>query len=279
MFTATMPLSGGPEQWARALEGLVESNLVEIRRARAHDSVLPELYQAARAGKVRYMEEEKEEWRTIADVLKAGQGDCEDLSAWRVAELRAAGETKARPVIKRTGITRYHALVMRGSGQVEDPTKILLKMQKRKVAGPMENRTLSWRVEPLPGGGYQGWVSVPLLDGTRRVLGATGIDPAAALFAAAGDAMPASMPAVQELIRKGLEAQGAAQAPVSALLPTSLPAGSPPEAQAALLVLRLLTHPKIKSKVKKAWGKLKRKLRIRGYSGGIETLLGACYGR
>lgn len=49
---------------------------------------------------IRYERESKlqggERWQTIPEILKTGRGDCEDLSAWRIAELRRKG-IKAKP--------------------------------------------------------------------------------------------------------------------------------------------------------------------------------------
>ena len=52
---------------------------------------------------------------------------CEDLSAWRVAELRAIGE-RAEFVLTKfdvRGRPSYHVRVMRQSGQIEDPSLVL----------------------------------------------------------------------------------------------------------------------------------------------------------
>lgn len=49
---------------------------------------------------VRYQREKKlsgaERWQTIPEILERGHADCEDLSAWRIAELRRQG-IKAKP--------------------------------------------------------------------------------------------------------------------------------------------------------------------------------------
>lgn len=71
-----------------------------------------------------YRPEKTEEWRDIPTVLKAGWGDCEDLAAWRIAELRHMGQ-QAWPHIRwreKDGRTIYHALVKRADGRIEDPS-------------------------------------------------------------------------------------------------------------------------------------------------------------
>lgn len=74
-------------------EGLVQTNLWHIRRARKLGRPLPSLYKSG----VRYKDDDphgqhsQENWRDILGVIRAGGGDCDRLSAWRVAELRDVG--------------------------------------------------------------------------------------------------------------------------------------------------------------------------------------------
>lgn len=79
----------------------------------------PPLYKSG----VRYRKERPDTWRHADDVLAAGWGDCEDLSAWRVAELRVSGvDPDAHVYVYRSGPRRYHAVVARGDGTIEDPS-------------------------------------------------------------------------------------------------------------------------------------------------------------
>lgn len=102
-----------------ALRGLVAVNRDYLSRRR-----YPRLYES----KVRYRRERRgrgpEEWQTVAQLFSSGEGDCEDLAAARVAELQESGEPAEVDVV-RTGKKRFHALVVRGDGRVEDPSKIL----------------------------------------------------------------------------------------------------------------------------------------------------------
>lgn len=70
----------------------------------------------------------QEEWQTIPSVIDQGSGDCEDLAAWRVAELQRAGEP-ARIITKSarqlSGKLLIHVLVRRGDGTLEDPSMLL----------------------------------------------------------------------------------------------------------------------------------------------------------
>jgi hypothetical protein len=100
-----------------ALEGLVCVNVVLMDR-----SELPPLYRSG----VRYRRERGTEyWKTCEQVFKAGYGDCEDLSAWRVAELRRADELGAFCLVVKTGPSLWHVQVMREDGHIEDPSVIL----------------------------------------------------------------------------------------------------------------------------------------------------------
>ena len=67
-----------------------------------------------------------EEWQTIPWVIYRGYGDCEDLGAWRAAELRAKYGVKANPFIKArrmpSGFWRAHVVVRWPDGRIEDPS-------------------------------------------------------------------------------------------------------------------------------------------------------------
>lgn len=75
----------------------------------------------------------REEFKSIPVILRTGHADCEDLAAWRVAELREQGEP-ARIVIKKWVLPskipgepfyQYHVLLIRQDGTLEDPSAIL----------------------------------------------------------------------------------------------------------------------------------------------------------
>jgi hypothetical protein len=57
-------------------------------------------------------------------VLGRGWGDCDDLGPWHAASLRATGEDRgARSVVKRSGPKRWHAVVERSNGTIDDPSR------------------------------------------------------------------------------------------------------------------------------------------------------------
>lgn len=112
----TLPEDDGEERHfapiVLALEAMVAINTWHIRRAnkRAEKGLgtpIPPLY----ASGVHYEEDKagREDWRDCYTVLARGKGDCDNLVAWRVAELRAAG-VDAEPVVKWQHIPREVAL-------------------------------------------------------------------------------------------------------------------------------------------------------------------------
>jgi hypothetical protein len=53
-----------------------------------------------------------------------GWGDCDDLAPWHAASLRATGRDRgARAVVKKSGPARWHAVVQRSSGRIDDPSR------------------------------------------------------------------------------------------------------------------------------------------------------------
>lgn len=130
----TVDIPADPAIIEALLEGLIAANTVMLDGAD-----FPPLYEAG----VVYKREPKgrEEWQTCERTLQRGSGDCEDLTGWRVAELRRAGERGARPFVRpargsgagvgaaggrrRRRRRKWHVLVERGDGTFEDPSRIL----------------------------------------------------------------------------------------------------------------------------------------------------------
>ncbi len=84
----------------------------------------PWLYQSG----VRYRREGRggvERWLTIPELLKKRFGDCEDLAAWRTAELIVRKGVPARIRVIRTGRKTMHAVVELPDGSIEDPSRRL----------------------------------------------------------------------------------------------------------------------------------------------------------
>lgn len=99
-----------------ALDALTKLCEMELR-ARS----FPKLY----ASGVKYRREGfgKERWQVPSETVKLGCGDCEDLAAWRAAELRVAG-IKARAICVRVRPGLIHCVVQTERGR-EDPSKKL----------------------------------------------------------------------------------------------------------------------------------------------------------
>ncbi|SRR5712691_3985213 len=59
-----------------------------------------------------------------ATVLQRKWGDCDDLAPWHAASLRHTGEDPhAAAIVKRSGPNRWHAVVRRSDGSIDDPSK------------------------------------------------------------------------------------------------------------------------------------------------------------
>jgi len=67
-----------------------------------------------------------ETWQSIPWVLHRGYGDCEDLGAWRAAELRVKNGIAATPDVRvrrlPSGSWRAHVVVKYPDGSIEDPS-------------------------------------------------------------------------------------------------------------------------------------------------------------
>lgn len=109
-----------------AAEGLTRLNVAIMRAAKKNGVPFAPLLLSG----VRYKQEPHgfEMWDNCAVVLTRGWGDCEDLAAWRAAELRLQGDRGAHVAVRpsRSGIPgHYHAVVRTGSGKLEDPSRWL----------------------------------------------------------------------------------------------------------------------------------------------------------
>lgn len=178
MHASTIRVPADPALFGSMLEGLTATNVELMRRGR-----IPPIYAAG----VRYARERRDVWRTAPEVLRRGSGDCEDLAAWRAAELRVSGEDPAARVeVYRSGPRRFHAIVRRGDNAIEDPSRRLGMNAKPPIAQycdriPMRRAPsgaeLGAAPDPAPdvrqvtfdlfrsGQGWSGIVRLPLRDG------------------------------------------------------------------------------------------------------------------
>jgi hypothetical protein len=96
---------------------------------------VPRLYES----RARYRREKPghEFWKGALDALGVAEsmtGDCEDLAAYRAAELRFFDGEPARVRIVRTERGSFHAVVERGDGTLEDPSRIAVELERERQA-------------------------------------------------------------------------------------------------------------------------------------------------
>jgi hypothetical protein len=125
---------------------VVASNRLEMRRARKAGTPYPPLYKSPIVYNREPWAGRIEEFADCRTVLKRGWGDCDDLCAYRLAELLEAGERPARPCSRHVsavaGCTAcvpgadirvywrgpgkpMHVEVRRANGVIEDPSRFL----------------------------------------------------------------------------------------------------------------------------------------------------------
>lgn len=113
-----------------AVKGLVLINLALLRELQRHPRPPRRLYESG----VRYRKPGKKRWHTIAELYDKKEGDCKDLAAARVAELIFYEGERAAPVVYLTKRAhRYHAVVRREDGTLEDPSRIVRRLEYRRT--------------------------------------------------------------------------------------------------------------------------------------------------
>lgn len=111
-----------------AVEGLCAINMAIMRHLSRSGVPFPtSLYDT----EVRYRQPGKLQWHTLADVYDLGWGDCKDLVAIRCAELRFEGEPATPYVYPTRRRGRWHAVVRRADGEIEDPSRIMIERNGR----------------------------------------------------------------------------------------------------------------------------------------------------
>jgi hypothetical protein len=118
-----------------ALESVTRSNTPMIRSGK-----IPPAAVAIKSGKVEWQPEPPgdEHFDLPSTMLKRGWGDCDDLAPWHAASLRASGaDPGARAVVRKSGPQRWHAVVKRSDGSIEDPSKAAgMGTNGHQVSGP-----------------------------------------------------------------------------------------------------------------------------------------------
>lgn len=109
------------DEVSAALCGLTALARVQLDAAERAGAPVPALY----ASGVRYQREPGTEvWMGPRDVLRRGYGDCEDLAAWRAAELQRQG-IQARAICYAPRPLLIHCVVQLPDGRREDPSRAL----------------------------------------------------------------------------------------------------------------------------------------------------------
>jgi hypothetical protein len=124
VLTMRVPASIGAIE--AVAEGLAGLNYRMMHVASVGGGGFPALYDS---GVVYRRERGTERWQPATDLLRNMRGDCEDLAAYRAAELRMEGEPATVAII-RTRRGSFHAVVRRGDGSIEDPSRILLAIER-----------------------------------------------------------------------------------------------------------------------------------------------------
>lgn len=83
-------------------------------------------------------------------VMGRGWGDCDDLAPWHAASLRVTGKDPgAVAIVKRSGPKRWHAVVLRSNGSIDDPSKAAGMGARRGVNGVGAAQVVAPRYVPI----------------------------------------------------------------------------------------------------------------------------------
>lgn len=151
-----------------------------VRRGR-----IPTAARAIREGRVRWRAEPPgdEHFDLASTVLRRGWGDCDDLAPWHAASLRATGQDPGAVArVRPSGPGRWHAVVVRGDGSVDDPSEhagMRSIVSGAPMGYPAVWAPMSWRGEtPATAvavrpwhGGYAARADLPMADYPYAVSG------------------------------------------------------------------------------------------------------------
>jgi len=95
-------------------------------------------------------------------VGRRGWGDCDDLAPMRAAELRVSGkDPEARAIAYKSGPGRWHAIVQRGDGKLEDPSRTAgMRTAPGSVASGIAPAVVGMMGHVVVGGGVRPFVAV-----------------------------------------------------------------------------------------------------------------------
>lgn len=124
-----------PEALEAVAEGVVLLNCVLFESAAERGVQMPSLYETH----VVYRREKPgtEFWESSRDVLGVsgdGAGDCEDLANYMTAWYRVFHDEDAVTRVVPTSRGTFHAVVEREDGTIEDPSRILVNLERERKA-------------------------------------------------------------------------------------------------------------------------------------------------
>jgi hypothetical protein len=110
---------------APVLNAALES-VTRLNEALLKGGAVPTFAEAVKGGGIKWQPEPpgQEHFDHAARVIGRGWGDCDDLAPWHAASLRATGQDPgAQAIAKRSGPHRWHAVVKRSDGAIDDPSR------------------------------------------------------------------------------------------------------------------------------------------------------------
>jgi len=109
------------EEAARLLDGLVSVDVGQLEKSGIPKGRYP-IIEGIQAGAIRYERADpREHWQTWRQLLAGRRGDCEDLTAAVVAELKYNG-VPARTYVYKSGPKLYHVVVQTDRWGFLDPS-------------------------------------------------------------------------------------------------------------------------------------------------------------
>jgi hypothetical protein len=99
-------------------------------------------------------------------VAARGHGDCDDLAPWHAASLRHTGaDSHARAIVRRSGPNKWHAIVQRSDGSIDDPSATAGMYEYRaplqpRMSGPWSKPQIATKqvvVRPATGPARKVW--------------------------------------------------------------------------------------------------------------------------
>jgi len=110
---------------APVLDAMLES-VTRLDQKLLQEGAVPTAKEAIKKHGVRWQPEPpgEEHFDHAGTVMQRGHGDCDDLAPHHAASLRHTGEDPgAKAVVYRSGPMRWHAVVQRSDGSIDDPSR------------------------------------------------------------------------------------------------------------------------------------------------------------